>query len=59
MLFRERVAVYCENHADHTDKLRGQNVGFQYVEAGGTHSIALWVKYRPKYKIHVTLYKVQ
>jgi hypothetical protein len=25
MLFRERVIVYCENHAEHTNSLCGQN----------------------------------
>jgi hypothetical protein len=25
MLFREAVAVYCENHTEHTDTLCGQN----------------------------------
>jgi hypothetical protein len=25
MLFRERVAVYCENHTEHTNTLCGQN----------------------------------
>jgi hypothetical protein len=25
MLFRETVAVYCENHMEHTDTLCGQN----------------------------------
>jgi hypothetical protein len=25
MLFRERVAVYCENHTEHTDTLCGQD----------------------------------
>jgi hypothetical protein len=25
MLFRETVAVYCENHTEHTDTLCGQN----------------------------------
>jgi hypothetical protein len=25
MLLRERVAVYCENHTEHTDTLCGQN----------------------------------
>jgi hypothetical protein len=25
MLFRETVAVYCENHAEHTHTLCGQN----------------------------------
>jgi hypothetical protein len=28
MLFRETVAVYCENHTEHTDTLCGQNAGF-------------------------------
>jgi hypothetical protein len=27
-LFRERVAVYCENHTQHTDTLCGQNAEF-------------------------------
>jgi hypothetical protein len=26
MLFRETVAVYCENHTEHTDTLRWQNI---------------------------------
>jgi hypothetical protein len=28
MLFRETVAVYCENHTEHTDTLCGQNAHF-------------------------------
>jgi hypothetical protein len=28
MLFGETVAVYCENHAEHTDTLCGENVEF-------------------------------
>jgi hypothetical protein len=28
ILFGERVAVYCENHTEHTDKLCGQNAEF-------------------------------
>jgi translation initiation factor IF-1 len=28
MLFWETVAVYCENHTEHTDTLCGQNAGF-------------------------------
>jgi hypothetical protein len=28
MLFGETVAVYCENHTEHTDTLCGQNTGF-------------------------------
>jgi hypothetical protein len=38
MLFRETVAVYCENRTEHTDTLCGQNAGFCYVKAGGTYS---------------------
>jgi hypothetical protein len=33
MLFGETVAVYCENHTEHTDTLCGQNAGF-YVKIG-------------------------
>jgi hypothetical protein len=35
MLFRERVAVYCENHTEHTDTLCRQNAEFYCVKAGG------------------------
>jgi hypothetical protein len=28
MLFREEVAVYCENHMEHTNTLCGENVEF-------------------------------
>jgi hypothetical protein len=38
MLFRETVAVYCENHMEHTDTLCGQNAEFECVKAGGTYS---------------------
>jgi hypothetical protein len=38
MLFRETVAVYCENHTEHTDTVCGQNAEFWYVKAGGTYS---------------------
>jgi hypothetical protein len=38
MLFRETVAVYCENHTEHINTLRGNNVEFWYVKAGGTYS---------------------
>jgi hypothetical protein len=27
-LFREIITVYCENHTEHTDTLRGQNAEF-------------------------------
>jgi hypothetical protein len=36
MLFGETVAVYCENHTEHT--LCGQNAEFWYVKADGTYS---------------------
>jgi hypothetical protein len=29
MLFGETVAVYCENHTEHTDTLYGQNAEIQ------------------------------
>jgi hypothetical protein len=38
MLFGETVALYCENHTEHTDALCGQNAEFWYVKAGGTYS---------------------
>jgi hypothetical protein len=34
LLFRETVAVYCENRTEHTDTLCGQNAEFWY----GTYS---------------------
>jgi hypothetical protein len=36
MLFGETVAVYCENHTEHTDTLCGQNA--EYVKPGGTYT---------------------
>jgi hypothetical protein len=30
------VAVYCENHMEHTDTLCGQDAQLQSVKAGGT-----------------------
>jgi hypothetical protein len=38
MLFRETVAVYCENHTQQTDTLCGQNAEFLYVKAGGKYT---------------------
>jgi hypothetical protein len=38
MLFGETVAVYCENHTEHTDTLCGQNSEFYYVKVCGTYS---------------------
>jgi hypothetical protein len=35
MLFRETVAVYCENHTEHTDTLCGQNAEFWCVKGRG------------------------
>jgi hypothetical protein len=35
MLFVETVAVYCENHTEHTSTPCGQNA--EYVKAGGTY----------------------
>jgi hypothetical protein len=36
MLFRETVAVYCENHIEHTDTLCGQIAEFWYVNPDRT-----------------------
>jgi hypothetical protein len=38
MLFRETVAVYCENHTEHTDTLRGQKAEFLNDKTFGTYS---------------------
>jgi hypothetical protein len=38
MLFKENIAVYCENHTEHTNTLCGQNGEFGYIKAGGTYS---------------------
>jgi hypothetical protein len=37
MLFRETVAVYCENHTEHTNTLCGQKAEL-YVKASGTYN---------------------
>jgi hypothetical protein len=39
MLFREELAVHCENHMEHNNTLCGQNVEFEYVKSCGTYSI--------------------
>jgi hypothetical protein len=38
MLFRETVAVYCENHTGHTNTLCGRTAEFQHGKAAGTYS---------------------
>jgi hypothetical protein len=38
MLFRETVAVYCENHTEHINTFCGQKAEFWYVKAGGIYS---------------------
>jgi hypothetical protein len=37
VLFRETVAVCCENHTEHTNKLRGQNAEYSCVKVRGIH----------------------
>jgi hypothetical protein len=37
MMCGETVAVYCENHVENTDALRGENAGF------GTLEQVVWV----------------
>jgi hypothetical protein len=39
MLFGETVAVYCENHTEHTETLCGQNTKFWYVKSGAEENI--------------------
>jgi hypothetical protein len=36
MMLREAVAVYCENHTEHTDTLCGQNAEFSSYLTGNT-----------------------
>jgi hypothetical protein len=38
MPFGETVAVYCENHMEHTNTLCGQNAEFWGVKESGAHS---------------------
>jgi hypothetical protein len=38
MLFGEIIAVYCENHMEHTDTGYRQNAEFLDVKASGTYS---------------------
>jgi hypothetical protein len=38
MLFRETVAVYCENHTEHTNTLCGQNAEMFCVKADVTYN---------------------
>jgi hypothetical protein len=38
MLFRETIAVYCENQTEHTDTLCEQNAEFWCFKAGGTYN---------------------
>jgi hypothetical protein len=38
MLFGETVAVYCENHTEHTDTLRWQKAEFQRANGGAADS---------------------
>jgi hypothetical protein len=38
MLFRETIAVYCENHTEHTNTMCGHIAGFRNVKDDGTNS---------------------
>jgi hypothetical protein len=38
MLFRETVAVYCENHTEHTNTLCEKNAEFWCIKASGTYT---------------------
>jgi hypothetical protein len=46
MLFGETVAVYCENHTEHTDTLCGQNAEFWYVNPVRTSQETLHLRYK-------------
>jgi hypothetical protein len=37
MMFRETVAVYCENHMEHINTLCGQNTEFSNIKKDGTY----------------------
>jgi hypothetical protein len=37
MLFGKTVAVYCENHTEHTDTLCEDNAEFLYIKASGIY----------------------
>jgi hypothetical protein len=42
MLFRELIALYCDNHTGHKNTLCWQNAKFQYGKGGGTY-VNHWV----------------
>jgi hypothetical protein len=44
MLFRETVAVYCENHTEHINTFSGQNAEFCLMLKLAVHIVttALW-----------------
>jgi hypothetical protein len=44
MLFRETVAVYCENHKKHINTLPGENVELSLLRVRGTDSYHLALK---------------
>jgi hypothetical protein len=44
MPFRETVAVYCENHTEHTDTLCGQNA--VYINPVRTSQETLRLRYK-------------
>jgi hypothetical protein len=37
-LFKEKIAVYCENHMKHTNTHSDQNAKFQYDKSAATYS---------------------
>jgi hypothetical protein len=40
-MFRDKVAVYCANHAKYTSTLCGQNAEFYYGEASGRYTVVI------------------
>lgn len=49
MLLRDIIAVYCENHTEHTSRLCGLDAEFLHVEAGCTYSKELLLLFQAVY----------
>jgi hypothetical protein len=56
MLFRETVAVYCENRIEYTDTLCGHDAGFGYVKSDGTCSDHWDLTLRIRYLANIWTY---
>jgi hypothetical protein len=47
MLFRKKIAIYCENHTEHTNTLCGQDAKFCDVKASGKKERQIYLCNRP------------